>query len=122
AIMARIRELAFAPGVASQQWMTGLSFPLAQIDDLSQQGTSVKVRCSRSSHSEHAPSSIGSLPATSPSVTAPLLLIARLFCQRAAMIAPGYGGAFLMLGGRHPVPEGGGLDLAGPPGRLLHEA
>ena len=35
----------------------------------------------------------------SPSVTAPLLLIARLFCQRAAMIAAGDGGAFLMLGG-----------------------
>jgi hypothetical protein len=27
------------------------------------------------------------------------LLIARLFCQRAAMIASGDGGAFLMLGG-----------------------
>jgi len=100
-----------------------LSFPLAQIDDLSQQGTSVKVRCSRSSHSEHAPSSIGSLPATSPSVTAPLLLIARLFCQRAAMIAAGDGGAFLMLGGSDILcRKGVGSISPALLGRLLHVA
>ena len=56
----------------------------------------------------------------SPSVTAPLLLIGRLLCQRAAMIAPGDGGAFLMLGGSDILcRKGVGSISLAPLGRLL---